>query len=355
MVNELLKYEPYRLDHNAKQALLLKELVELHEHHLQNCEAYNKITGVLYNHPYKSIEDLPFLPVSAFKHFDLLSIPPDKVYKTLLSSGTTGSTPSKIFLDAETSRNQTLALAKIMQFVLGEQRLPMLIVDSDSLLKNRQMFSARGAGVIGMSTFGKDHFYLLDENMQPKEDKLKEFLSKYNGKKILIFGFTFMVWQYLYELSFSEKIDLSNAILVHSGGWKKLIEKSISNEVFKGKLSGKFGLGHCYNFYGMVEQVGSVFLECEEGFLHAPNFADIITRHAEDFSPVKNGEEGLVQVLSTLPHSYPGHSLLTEDMGIVHGEDDCKCGRMGKYFSIVGRIKKAELRGCSDTYAASMA
>ena len=49
--------------------------------------------------------------------------------------------------------------------------------------------------------------------------------------------------------------------------------------------------------------------------------------------------------------SYPGHSLLTEDEGILLGEDDCRCGRLGKYFKIVGRIKNAEIRGCSDTYA----
>jgi hypothetical protein len=36
----------------------------------------------------------------------------------------------------------------------------------------------------------------------------------------------------------------------------------------------------------------------------------------------------------------------------VFGEDNCKCGRLGKYFKITGRIKNAEIRGCSDSYAA---
>jgi hypothetical protein len=61
----------------------------------------------------------------------------------------------------------------------------------------------------------------------------------------------------------------------------------------------------------------------------------------------------VIQTLSLLPRSYPGHSLLTEDLGVVHGQDDCPCGRKGTYFSIVGRIPQAELRGCSDTYAES--
>ena len=50
--------------------------------------------------------------------------------------------------------------------------------------------------------------------------------------------------------------------------------------------------------------------------------------------------------------TYPGHSLLTEDEGMIQGVDDCPCGRKGKYIKIIGRIRNAEIRGCSDTYAA---
>ena len=35
-----------------------------------------------------------------------------------------------------------------------------------------------------------------------------------------------------------------------------------------------------------------------------------------------------------MPTSYPGHSLLTEDEGVLLGEDDCTCSRLGKYFKI---------------------
>ena len=61
-------------------------------------------------------------------------------------------------------------------------------------------------------------------------------------------------------------------------------------------------------------------------------------------------EKGIVELVSVLPTSYPGHVLFTEDEGEILGEDDCPCGRKGKYFKIYGRIKNAEVRGCSDTY-----
>ena len=70
-----------------------------------------------------------------------------------------------------------------------------------------------------------------------------------------------------------------------------------------------------------------------------------------DFSPCETGEKGIIQAVSTIPESYPGHSLLTEDEGVIEGVDDCPCGRNGKYFRIIGRMKEAEIRGCSDTYA----
>jgi hypothetical protein len=90
-------------------------------------------------------------------------------------------------------------------------------------------------------------------------------------------------------------------------------------------------------------------MECENGHLHSPIFADIIIRDPITLEPMPFGQTGVVEVLSALPLSYPGHILLTEDMGLIHGEDDCPCGRQGKYFSISGRLPNVEIRGCSDT------
>jgi len=101
----------------------------------------------------------------------------------------------------------------------------------------------------------------------------------------------------------------------------------------------------------MVEQTGSIFVECEYGFLHSSSFSDVIVRNHKTHSPENNGTEGLIQLLSIIPKSYPGHSLLTEDIGTIYGVDNCECGRMGKYFKVHGRMKSAEVRGCSDTYS----
>jgi len=275
----------------------------------------------------------------------------------MTSSGTTGQAVLKIYLDRQTAGNQQKTLVKIVSDFIGSTRMPMLVIDSPSVIKNRAMFSARGAGILGFSIFGKDTTYALDDDMRLNLDAVTAFLERHQGERILLFGFTFMIWQHFYsELrKLDRKIDLSNGVLIHGGGWKKLISQAVSKERFKTSLTDVCGLSDIHDYYGMVEQTGCVYMECEYGHLHASIFSDIITRRPEDFSLCEVGEKGIIQVVSLLPESYPGHSLLTEDEGVIRGEDDCPCGRKGKYFEVIGRLKNAEIRGCSDTYGARFA
>ena len=287
-----------------------------------------------------------------FKELELRSIPEGEVFKTITSSGTTGQRVSRIFLDGATSACQQQALCQIMSDFLGERRLPFLVLDSRQVLRNRAMFSARGAGILGFSIFGTRPCYALDEHMELDLDGVRAFLEEHQGETIFLFGFTFMIWLYFVrELRRTGyRPDLSRGVLVHGGGWKKLADQHISTGAFKQALQETCGLTRVHNYYGMVEQTGSIYMECECGHLHAPVWSDVTIRRPEDFSVAAAGEKGLVQVASVLPRSYPGHILLTEDEGRILGEDDCPCGRKGRYFEILGRIQRAEVRGCSDTY-----
>ena len=94
-------------------------------------------------------------------------------------------------------------------------------------------------------------------------------------------------------------------------------EMRVSNEVFREQFNAIFGVHHIYNFYGFVEQLGSIFVEGDDGLLYAPNYADVIVRDPATLQPLPPGEAGLLQIVSLLPKSYPGHSILTEDLGIV--------------------------------------
>lgn len=352
--NDVLEISPFSLNKEEKSKLFTEYLKELSLKHYQKCENYRKIVDKLNCNlsEIKNYTEIPFLPVRLFKEFDLKSIPTEEIFKTMTSSGTSGQAVSKIYLDKTTAANQQKTLVKIVSDFTGANRMPMLIIDCPSVIKNRNMFSARGAGILGFSIFGADRTYALDDDMNIDIPKIEAFLEKHKGKKILLFGFTFMIWQFFYKKlkELNIKLDLSNGILIHGGGWKKLVNEAVSKEEYKQSLNDVCGIKSVHDYYGMVEQTGCVYMECEYGHLHASIFSDVIIRNPRDFSIAKTGEKGLIQVCSLLPESYPGHSLLTEDEGIVLGEDDCPCGRKGKYFKILGRIKNAEIRGCSDTY-----
>lgn len=341
--DELFETAPFSLDKEKKRELYQKSLALLREHHCKCCPPYKKLTEGL------GVD--PAIPVRLFKEYDLRSCEEGDVNKTMTSSGTTGQRVSKIYLDRETSSRQTKTLVKIVSDFTGRSRMPMLVIDSPSVIKNRNMFSARGAGILGFSMLGRDITYALDDDMQPNWEVIDAFCEKYTGQDVLVFGFTFMIWLYFY-LPLREsgrKLDLKGA-MIHGGGWKKLTDMNISSEQFRDALKSVTALDKVLNYYGMVEQTGSIFMECECGHLHASIFSDIeILRHT-DFSCADVGERGLIKLTSLLPTSYPGHIILSEDEGAILGEDDCPCGRKGKYFEIYGRIKGAEVRGCSDTY-----
>lgn len=354
VLEQVLQVAPYSLNKTEKQAIYKEALSELTRYHYDSCPEYKKILDVLgYDVTAdREPEQQPMIPVRLFKEYELLSVPRAEIVKTMTSSGTSGQKVSKIFLDKNNTKNQTKVLAEIISSYIGKQRLPLLILDTKLALRDRSMFSARGAGIVGFSTFGRDTAYALDENMKIDIPAIQEFLKKHEGESILMFGYTYMIWQYvvcaLREAGVSMQI--AEGKLFHIGGWKKLKDQAVDSLAYNAAVREVLGNIDVYNYYGMAEQLGSVFVECEHGHMHCSNFSDIVIRRPEDFSVAEVGERGLIELVSLLPTSYPGHILLTEDEGEILGEDDCPCGRKGKYFKIHGRIKGAEIRGCSDTY-----
>ena len=353
-LSSIIDIPPFSLTKRKKADLHFGALYEFTKHHYTNCLQYRKILDVIGFDPTikHNIEDIPSIPVRLFKDYDLLSVEKSQIIKTMTSSGTTSQSVSRIFLDRITATNQTRVLTKIVSSFTGTKRLPMLIIDTKSVVKDRNLFSARGAGLLGFSMLGYDVTYVLDEDMQLDFDAVEAFCNKHKDENILVFGFTYMIWEYFYKklAESGKQLTLENGIMIHGGGWKKLSEQAVDNNTFKCLLEGVCGIKRVYNYYGMVEQTGSIFTECEAGCLHSSIFSDVIIRRT-DFSVCGMHETGLVQLVSLLPISYPGHIILSEDTGEIIGEDDCSCGRFGKYFKIHGRIKNTEIRGCSDTYA----
>jgi hypothetical protein len=358
-IDQILSIPPYSQSPVEREAGLLELLREELDY---ACSRHAGYENYIQHWPidYRTaqrVADLPFLPVGILKANPPLSfIRPDEVKRTLTSSATTSQLPSRVVLDAPTSRRMTKGIVSIVRDFIGTSRRPYLVVDTPDFMRRSDALGARGAAIQGLHPFASQTTYCLDVNEQGDLTldlkKVKEFAETHRDTEVLVYGFTFILWNHLVKPLLAEDIclNLPNIRILHSGGWKRLQDQAVEKSVFNEKLARVFGCApECViDFYGMVESVGVIFPDCTEGNKHGPVFGDVIVRDALTLEPVAEGEHGIVQVCSVLPTSFPGNLLLTEDMAQVIAYDGCACGRRGISFRFAGRIPKSELRGCGN-------
>ena len=317
------------------------------------CNLYNNYLNSMNFNPnkIKKLDDLPFIHVNSFKNLDLMNIKKEKIFKVLKSSGTTSDKYSKIYLDKINAKKQQVVLSQIMSRLLAGKRKPMIICEKKPNLKNSLSYNASFAAIIGFSIFGKDHLYIENQDGSIDYKNLNNFLNKYKNEEKFIFGFTSKVYEILVKKLNEKKIfnNLSSSFILHGGGWKKLSNLNINNFSFKKKIEKKFKIKKIINYYGMIEQIGSIFLECDEcGYFHETDYTKVIIRD-HNLKKIDN-KKGLIQLISNLPSSYPGNSILTEDYGKVIKDIKCSKAKNNQLFEIIGRVEKADVRGCSDVY-----
>ena len=347
----------YGLDPEEKAAVLLPEIVELTEFHRRNCQPYSAFMAGEPG-PFESLEDVPFLPVSVFKHLDLVSVPDTEVAQVVQSSSTTGKAPSRVFVDAATTGLQKQAATRILSDRIGEEPRPYIVFDHRKSASGRSM-TARGAAAMAAMHLASKFFFVMKEGPGGLELDLDAFHfalehARASGS-FIAYGATPILHEVHRKLaSGSRKIDgpwdPGRTFLLHSGGWKKLQALAVGKAEFDRDICTPWSLppGSIVEFYGMAELVGVLFVECELGAKHVPAFSEVIVRDPETLLPLAPGEVGLLQFLSALGRGGPTHSILTEDLGTLERLDGCPCGRRGRTFRMIGRAPRAESRGCGD-------
>lgn len=358
-IDRVLSMAPYGQLPDERQAGLLEILKEELDYACQRHAGYKNYVQQ-WPVDYRSADklaDLPFLPVGILKANPPLSfVGLDEIKKTLTSSATTSQVPSRVVLDLPTTRRMTKGTAIILRDFIGPARRPYLVVDTQGLMGNGNALGARGAAIQGVQPFASETTYCLGLNDQGDltldRDKLIAFTKDRQDTELLVYGFTFILWNHLVKPLMAEGIclNLPKARILHSGGWKRLQDQAVEKSLFNEQLARVVGCSpdRVVDFYGMVESVGVIYPDCPEGNKHAPGFGDVIVRNPLTLEPVAAGETGIVQVCSVLPTSFPGNLLLTEDVAKVIAYDGCPCGRRGISFRFAGRIPKAELRGCGN-------
>ncbi len=335
-----------------KNSFFKKNFLEIIKFHQKNCKDYFSILKNLSFQLNKKIKitDIPPIPVSIFKDNKLYSCNEKKIIKKLLSSGTTGNKQSQIFLDAVNSKVQTKVLVQIMEYFFGKKRMPMLIIDKKFEYKDRTKLLASQAAVNGFSILAKKTYFALHSNGQINLEEIKKFMEEFADEEKIVFGFTNKVFEFFLEKqNLFKDMQFKNCMLLHGGGWKKIESKSMSPKKFKSELKKRYNFKKILNYYGLIEQTGSIFVECNKcDSFKCSIYSDVYVRDENLKIEQQHNKKGLIQLMSLLPSSYPGNNILTEDLGLICSSKTCKCNFKGKRFKIIGRSKESEVRGCAN-------
>jgi len=358
----ILNREPFAVPQTEKVPLFRAAMRQAVAWHFQHSSHFQDLCRSVHFDPAGDwkIEDLPYFPVTMFKTADLLSIPPDQIARTLFSSSTSGQ-PSKIMIDQVTANRQVLALNHIMRSYFGNERRVFFIFDTPTVIQSTDgELSSRGTAIRGLLSMASTvHFLLRDDlTIDPKLLATAQAAMSATTGPLMFFGFTWL----LYSVFDREKDSTGvqsfvagrgdrDAKVLHIGGWKKLQDLAVSKPEFNQRIANWLRVDprQVVDFYGMTEQLGTVYPDCPAGHKHLPLYSELIIRDPGTLGSVPIGQTGLIQLLSPIPSSYPGISILSDDLGRIVGIDDCPCGRQGKYFVFEKRSEKAELKGCGDT------
>jgi phenylacetate-coenzyme A ligase PaaK-like adenylate-forming protein len=290
----------------------------------------------------ETAEELPFVHVSVFRHLLLRS---GGMGRLLRSSGTTGAARSQIVVDEESAALQSRSSVAILSDFIGRDETPLLVVDASSALRQRGEISARIAAALSLRPLATDISFLIGADNAIKWDEVAEAAGR--AKHLRVYGFTSALWQAWRDVpsEVAAMLRETRVDFVHSGGWKKL--EGVTRAELDEQLLRDSGAGsRVVDYYGLVEQNGVVYPLCAAGFRHVPVWAEIIVRDPWTLRPLR-GERGMLQLMNVLARGGPYHSVLTEDLGrLIDGA--CDCGRNAPRFELLGRVPKAETRGCAN-------
>tara|TARA_B110000444_G_scaffold90697_1_gene85728 strand:- start:70490 stop:71608 length:1119 start_codon:yes stop_codon:yes gene_type:complete len=358
-IDELLSCDPFNIDCHEKENKLLNILKEQIKHHIKNCTKYKKwyiSNNFVSPENIEQLSDIPFLTSSIFKLSELKSYANSK---KIQSSGTTSSNKSTIFIDKQTSLNQTKSLSKILSSLLEGKKRHFFIIDLEPQKNNfNQTMSARQAGMAGYLMGAKTKTYLLklneNNNIVIDDKNLTKLIAESKKESVLIIGYTYMLYEHIIDNS---KIDKSKfnfkdtTKLIHFGGWKKLNEKLVSKKILLDKIEKYFKIKrkNIYDIYGFTEQLGTIYPSSGDGGCKVSSYSHVIVRDTRTLEVLEDGKTGFLQFISPLPLSYPGFSILNDDLGQITSRTINKDNNEIVEFSVNPRLDNAEARGCGDT------
>jgi hypothetical protein len=303
--------------------------LELFRFQAGRCKIYSDFIKNLNIDP-SAINDyraIPFLPISFFRDHDIYSsdVAPATVF---LSSGTTGMVRSHHSI-ADISVYEESYRRSFRLFYGDPSRYAIMALLPSYADRDGSSLVHMVRGLIQQSGNNFGGFFLEDEGALlraidiARNKKLKPFLL----------GVTFA----LLNLAEKNKVDLSDVIIMETGGMKGR-RKEIIREELHSILCNAFNVHAIHSEYGMTELLSQAY-SSGEGLFETPPWMKVLIRDSHD--PLSHttdaGASGGISIID-LANIWSCSFIATADLGRMHNN--------GK-FEVLGRFDNADIRGCN--------
>lgn len=312
-------------EHN--DVLFEKLSLELFRMHAKQNEPYAQFVRLLGRTPenVRSIKEIPFMPISFFKHHlvGTFSAPPEAVF---LSSGTTGADRSHHHVAHLSVYNTSLEKC-FSQFFGKPEEYCILALLPSYLERSNSSLVYMTQRLMKKSGHADNGFYL--DRLTTLSKVLKK--NSKNGAKTLLIGVTFA----LLDLAEKHPQELKNCIILETGGMKGR-RREMPREEVHGILKSAFGLENIASEYGMTELLSQGY-SLGNGIFRTPPWMRVYVREATDPLNVYERGKGALNVIDLANmHSCP--FIATQDLAHIHQDHS---------FEVLGRMDEAEVRGCN--------
>lgn len=322
----------------------------------ENVEVYRKFVDFLGKNisEIKEVKDIPFLPIEMFKNHLVLN----KKFKTesyFQSSGTTQMLNRSKHYIADFNLYEESIYQSFEKFIGKPEEYIFL-----GLLPNYS--ENPHSSLIYMVD------YLMKKSAKPENGyflynhqelfKLLQKLGKEN-KKVILFGVSFALLDFLDSFPNSPILQLSNSLtIIETGGMKGRKEEMTKDELLKILQKG-FGTDKIFSEYSMTELLSQAYSLGNNEY-SCPNWMRILIRNTEDpFSYVENGKTGAINIID-LANRHSCSFIATQDLGKIvnnieiprNARNDNKVALSISFlrndkFQVLGRIDHSDIRGCS--------
>lgn len=289
---------------------------------------YSKFCSALGINEVNTVQQIPLLPIQAFKDTKVISgkTLPDLYFE---SSGTTGMQRSRHYVaDPEIYQQSIIEgmnhFYNLDEFVLWAYTPGYHLNPHSSLIWMLNTLIERDES--GLSKF-------LEIGKPINQHELKKV--KQSGKRLMLFGAAFGLLDLL-ELGNPE---IPNDSIIMETGGMKTFKREIFKEQLHQQLADGFRLPkqNIHSEYGMTELLSQAYSLQGEWFECVPWMHVTIRNPENPMEIVPKGEEGLIGVID-LANINSCSFILTGDKGIKGEEEK---------FKVLGRWNPQNLRGCN--------